>query len=91
MPHGTCEQVALVPFMPATSGGARFTADGEDAVILITGRAIFRLALAVGIVIDATRGFTVDNRLQGAVDKAALAAAKSVEDDDNTIENAAAL
>lgn len=69
----------------------RFAIDSRGAAILIIGLAIVPLALAVGLVVDSARGYTAHNRLQAAVDAAALAAAKSVEGDEDSIVNEASM
>ena len=69
----------------------RFAADSRGAAILIIGLAIVPLALAVGLVVDSARSYTAHNRLQAAVDAAALAGAKSADTDEDAIENEASM
>jgi len=58
---------------------------------LIVGLAAIPLAIALGVTIDSARGYTAHNRLQAAVDAAALAAANSTEAEGETIEEAATM
>ncbi len=69
----------------------RLAADSRGAVLILLGFAIIPLAIALGLVIDSARSYTAHNRLQAAVDAAALAAANSAEDEEEDIEAAAAM
>ncbi len=69
----------------------RIAIDSRGAAILMIGLAIIPLALALGLVIDSTRSYTAHNRLQAAVDAAALAAANSIEDEEEAMEAAASM
>ncbi len=55
---------------------ARFLRDRRGGVAVIVTLSIFVLVGALGLAIDSARGYTVQSKLQGAVDAAALAAAK---------------
>ena len=72
-----------------TGTAKRFLSNSQGAVILIIGLAIIPLAIALGLMIDSTRSYTAYNRLQGAVDAAALAGANSMENEEESIEEAA--
>lgn len=69
----------------------RLAIDSRGAVIIIIGLAIVPLAIALGLVIDSARSYTAHNRLQGAVDAAALAGANSTEIDEESIEETATM
>lgn len=74
-----------------SSRAGQFSSDSRGAVILIIGLAMIPLAIALGLVIDSARSYTALNRLQGAVDSAALAGANSTENEEESIEQAATM
>lgn len=55
----------------------RFFADSRGGVAMIVGLSILALSAALGVAIDSARGYTARSKLQGAVDAAALAGAKT--------------
>ncbi len=82
---------AAKPWHGLTRAAGRLSSDNRGAVIIIIGLAIIPLSLALGLVIDSVRGYTAHNRLQGAVDAAALAGANSTENEEESIEDAATM
>lgn len=55
---------------------ARFASDCRGSVIFLFGFAVMALGLSVGLAIDSARIYSVDKRVQAALDAAALAGAK---------------
>lgn len=75
----------LVPILEATNrlfGAKRFIADRRGAVAVLIAVAVVPLVGFIGVATDAARGYMLKAKLQQAVDAAALAGGRAIEDPD---------